>query len=306
MSLHALSHWHVLGAGAIGGLWALRLQAIGCTVSLLASSPDVSPRRLCLQADGERHCHDFDTSRGDTPLSPLLVTTKAGSTKAALTPVLDRLEAGDIVLLLQNGMGIDDWLRQQRPDLTLITGITTDGVYRQSRNELVLAGRGVTLLGGETDREQDITGAIARQWSGTGADVSAVSDIRRQRWLKLAVNCAINPLTAVYRCRNGELALLPDALASMDAVCRETAAVMQAEGVPVEADALFARAVEVSRLTANNTSSMLADVLAGRVTEIDFMNGHVAAVAARHGLSTPTNTALVAAIHALHPSGLST
>lgn len=306
MSSRDLSHWHVLGAGAIGGLWALRLQAIDCRVTLLAASPEPSPRRLCLQANGVRHCHDFATGKGNTSLSPLLVTTKAGNTKAALTPVLDRLGPGDVVLLLQNGMGIDDWLRRERPDLTLITGITTDGVYRESRNELVLAGQGQTLLGGETAREQEIAEAIARQWATTGANVSAVTDIRAQRWLKLAVNCAINPLTALHRCRNGELVHHSEALATMAAICHETAAVMQAEGVPTGADALLAKALEVCRLTAGNTSSMLADVLAGRVTEVDFMNGHVAAVAQRHGLSTPANSGLVAAIHALAPSGLST
>lgn len=305
MSRPDLSHWHVLGAGAIGGLWALRLQAIGCRVTLLAASPEYFPRRLCLLADGIRHCHDFATGPGVPPLSPLLVTTKAGTTKAALAPLLDSLAADNIVLLLQNGMGIDDWLRQQRPDLTLITGITTDGVYRESRNELVLAGRGQTLMGGDTAQEQAIANAIARQWSTTGAKVAAVPDIRAQRWLKLAVNCAINPLTALHRCRNGDLVHHPDAVATMAAVCREAAEVMQAEGVPAEGDALLARALEVCGLTAGNTSSMLADVLAGNITEIDFMNGHVVAVAARHGLRAPANAALVAAIHALHPSGLS-
>lgn len=305
MSRPDLSHWHVLGAGAIGGLWALRLQAIGCRVTLLAASPEPSTRRLCLQADGMHHCHDFDTGPGVPPLSPLLVTTKAGTTKAALAPLLDSLAADDIVLLLQNGMGIDDWLRQQRPDLTLITGITTDGVFRESRNELVLAGRGMTQLGGDTATERNTAEAIARQWAGTGADVSAEIDISPHRWRKLAVNCAINPLTALHRCRNGELVHLPEALTIMQAVCRETAAVMQAEGVPADGEALFATALDVCRRTAANTSSMLADVLGDRITEVDFMNGHVVAVAARHGLDTPANAALVTAIHALHPSGLS-
>lgn len=298
----SLSHWHILGVGAIGGLWALRLQAIGCHVTLLDHRPAAPTRLLCLQADGRRYCHEFACRAAAIPLPPLLVTTKAASTKAALAPLLNLLAPGDIVVLLQNGMGVDEWLQTERPDLCVITGITTDGVFRKSRDELVLAGRGSTRLGGESPASHQVAVHIAQQWSTTGADVSATPDIRRERWLKLAVNCAINPLTALHRCRNGELANHPDALSTMAEVCREVAAVMRAEGIEASADALYERVLDVARRTAANTSSMLADVLAGKSTEVDFMNGHVVAVAARHGLVAPANARLLAAIRALQPS----
>lgn len=306
MPADSLSHWHILGAGAIGGLWALRLHAIGCPVTLLDPRPAAPRRTICLQADGRRYCHEFACRPAMAPLSPLLVTTKAASSKGALTPLLQLLSPGDIVVLLQNGMGVDEWLQAERPDLCVVTGITTDGVFRESRDELVMAGQGTTRLGGETPASQRVAASIAQQWATTGADVSATPDIRAERWMKLAINCAINPLTALYRCRNGELASHPDALSTMAEVCREIAAVMRAERIDTSADALYERALDVARRTAANTSSMLADVLAGMPTEVDFMNGHVVAVAARHGIAAPTNARLLAAIHALDPARLST
>ena len=77
---------------------------------------------------------------------------------------------------------------------------------------------------------------------------------------------------------------------------------MRAEGIEASADALYERVLDVARRTAANTSSMLADVLAGKYTEVDFMNGHVVAVAARHGLVAPANARLLAAIRALQSS----
>ncbi|HEX4937646.1 MAG TPA: 2-dehydropantoate 2-reductase [Candidatus Kapabacteria bacterium] len=293
----SLSHWHILGAGAIGGLWALRLQAIGCNVTLLEAVLSSPLRQLCLKADGANHCHAFPVSM--VAQSPLLVTTKAGDTIDALRPVLDSLPSGSSLVLLQNGMGVDDLIRQQRPDLRIITGITTDGVFRENRNQLVLAGQGITLLGGETPAEQDIANDIAQQWSRTGATVSAATDIRIRRWQKLAINCAINPLTARYRCRNGELLDKPEALATMQAICHEVAAVMHAEGMAADGDDLFGKAKEVAFQTGANTSSMLADVQAGRRTEIDFMNGYIVHLASRHGLTVPANKAITAAIRLL-------
>jgi 2-dehydropantoate 2-reductase len=300
----SLSHWHILGAGAIGGLWAIRLHELGCRVSLIEhASPLTTHRTLYLLRRDREVCHDFPVralNDHHSP-SPLLVTTKARDTATALAPLLKHLRSGDIVLLLQNGMGVDDRLRQQRSDLTILTGITTDGVFRTHRSHLTLAGMGKTLLGGETTVEQAIATQIAQQWQRSDAEVIAVPDIRQHRWQKLAINCVINPLTALYRCRNGELENHAKAITTMRTICTEVAAVMQAEGLATNGEELFTLARQIARQTAANTSSMLADVLAGKATEIDFMNGYVVNVALRHGIPTPTNQDLLQAIRALHP-----
>ena len=59
--------------------WALRLQAIGCHVTLLDHRPAAPTRLLCLKADGRRYCHEFACRAAAIPLPPLLVTTKAAS-----------------------------------------------------------------------------------------------------------------------------------------------------------------------------------------------------------------------------------
>ena len=299
-----LSHWHILGAGAIGGLWALRLHSIGCRVTLIERAPLSPERRLQLTDNSHSSCHDFPVVAANAAtllLSPLLVTTKAGDTINVLAALLSRLSVGDTVLLLQNGMGIDDWLRQQRPDLQILTAITTDGVFRPTRDHLVMAGHGETLIGGNTAAEQETAMQIAPQWQKTGEVVQAVTDIQRRRWQKLAINCAINPLTARYRCRNGALLDMPEALSAMRSICAEVAEVMSLEGYPASTASLYDAACAVARQTATNTSSMLADIQAQRPTEVDFMNGHIVTMARKHGIATPSNARITAEIRALHP-----
>lgn len=299
----AKNSWHVLGAGAIGGLWALRLASLGHPVTLISGS-DYSPHRtLCLQDGATLFSHEFPQQPAETAhgIERMLVTTKANLTAAALAPLLPALKARTPVLLLQNGMGVEDAVLAQRPDLCLLCGITTDGVYRPERDTLVMAGHGETLIGSlRADDEkaaEEIAGALTGQrWSARYA-----SDIRLRRWQKLAMNCAINPLTARYRCRNGELLENPAALAEMRQVCAELAAVMQAEGLAIDAGELFTLVCAAAAKTAANISSMRADVEAGRATEILFLNGYLLQRAASHGIDVPANTALVAEILALHP-----
>lgn len=287
--------WHVLGAGAIGGLWALRLAARGLPVRLVGRNAS-SLRTLTLQ-DGETvHRQGFpQLPAGDTGvIGHLLVTTKSHATREALIPLLPALARDAIVVLLQNGMGAENGLLAERPDLRLLVAITTDGVYRPAPDTLVLAGRGETHLGALRATDTAVAARVARE---LGMDHAP--DIRTRRWLKLAMNCAINPLTALLRCRNGELLAKPEALATMRAVCAEVAAVMVAEGLAATPDALFRQACVIAEKTGANLSSMRVDIEDGRRTEIHYLNGYVAARGHALGIPTPANDGLLAAIEAL-------
>lgn len=288
--------WHVLGAGSIGGLQALRLAGRGISVTLLGHEGDAPLRRLSLSAGPTLIESSFSqvSPSAPGPIAQLLVATKAPATRAALAPLLPFLAAGTPVVLLQNGMGVEDWLAAARPDLCVLCAITTDGVFRRDRDHLVLAGQGETVIGAARPGNAAQVAAIA-----TELGMTAVADIRARRWRKLAINCAINPLTALGRCRNGELLERPAMLERMRTVCAEVAAVMTAEGLPAAGDELFRQACATAALTAANLSSMRSDADAGHETEILFLNGHVAAHGRAHGIATPENDRLVAEILAL-------
>jgi 2-dehydropantoate 2-reductase len=299
--LAATPPWHVLGAGAIGGLWALRMASAGIPVTLLSHRGAATVRTLTLQDGDQLLSHSFLQESVSQPgqITRLLVTTKSNLTASALAPLLPSLAAGTPLLLLQNGMGADDALQAQRPDLALLVGITTDGVWRRDENTLVQAGHGETLMGACDKRDEKTATTIAAELAATGANIRFDTDIRLRRWEKLAMNCAINPLTALYHCRNGELLEKPEALAQMRQIAEEVAGVMQAEGMTMSTANLYQRICSAAEKTAANISSMHADVAAGRATEIAFINGYVVGRAERRGLDVPLNRRLLADILAL-------
>lgn len=293
--------WHVLGAGAIGGLWALRMARLGIPATLLAHGNSSGIRALSIEENDDVFSHAFPetTAASSGAITHLLVCTKAQLTASAMTPLLAGLQHGATVLLLQNGMGQEDWLQEQRPDICLLTGSSTDGVWRRDRDNLVQAGVGETFIGAAQAIDKSAARMLAADWHDERWPVHFDTDIRQRRWLKLAMNCAINPLTAIYRCRNGELLEKPEALATMLTVCAEVSEVMSAEGMATDTEKLFKAVCTAAEKTAANISSMHADVVAGRETEITFINGHVLARAASHDIAVPANTDLVEQILAL-------
>jgi 2-dehydropantoate 2-reductase len=300
-----MTTWHVLGAGAMGTLFSSALLDAGCRVVLLLRDAaeqaalesagglalelaDATPRTL-------RPGFSLQAAAG--PVRHLLVTTKAHAAVAAVMAVRHRLEPRTQVLLLVNGMGVREALLAQIPSLDVFCGTSTEGAFRTAAGPVRHAGSGVTRIGQ--------AGRVAPpdwfdDWRRSPLTVAWEADIERALWQKLAINCAINPLTALHDCRNGDLAREPLA-AQVRQLCGEIRAVLQAVGYADLAATLDASVATVIRDTADNCSSMLQDRRAGRVTEIDYITGHLVRCARRHGVPVPANSRLMEAVKALGP-----
>jgi 2-dehydropantoate 2-reductase len=279
--------WHVLGAGAIGCLFAARLTQGGHAVTLLLRDPPPAPE-LDLTLEDVNGVHQLKIAAqavadGDG-IDLLLVTTKAYDVAAAVAAVAHRLSAGSRVILLANGLGFHQEVRDRHPQLDLYSGTTTEGAYRLSPTHIRHAGQGITRLGQAGCRRP---ADWFQAWAGAIPQSAWEEDIEQALWLKLAVNCAINPLTALHACNNGRLLEERRLTADLQRLCQEIKQVSRAAGQVV--DDLEQVALQVVRDTAENRSSMLQDLQAGRRTEIDYITGHLVRVAADCGVPAPFN-----------------
>ena len=293
------AHWHILGAGAIGCLFAARLQQAGAGVTLLLREPasDEAVELLLEQGEQQQRLQlPASNCLAQSPISHLLVCTKAYDVAAAVDSVAHRLNPDSQVLLLANGMGFDQPLVQNYPWMQLYYGTTTEGAYRLAPRHIRHAGRGQTRLGRPG---QEKPAPWFATWPRALQHCHWEADMEQALWAKLAINCAINPLTAIHQCRNGELEHNPQLAAQVSALCAEIAAVCTAAGYTGLATGLHREVQSVIRSTANNQSSMLQDVQNARPTEIDYITGHLLAVAARHGIATPRNSTLFTGVKAL-------
>lgn len=306
----SMTGWSVLGAGAIGGLFAAQLQRHGSRVQIIlrSSTPLTDYLEHGLQVYPSEP-HGKPWSVRPMPRHPeeitqqsiqqLLITTKAYQTEAAVQSIVPALHPSAIIVLLQNGMGVLDAIRPLLPPtVRLVQGVTTEGVWRRHATELVHAGRGHTLLG-PLFGDMDAVHTVANQWRAAGIDVRPEPDIIAPLWRKLAINCVINPFTALYQCRNGALPQYAEWRARQRLILNEIKTLAACMGHPNVLSNIETEVNQVIVATAANHSSMLQDIRAGRTTEIDFMNGFVAARSRALGLNAPENQRLTIAIHAL-------
>ena len=269
--------WHVLGVGAIGGLFACRLQAGGCDVTLL-SRHDGSPTRQLIMAGDPDTPHHFEQEltlgqaqdRTDAPIVHLLVCTKAWAVEDALRAITHRLSTESTVVILCNGMISAKRIAPAINGARLVWATTTAGCRRDEAGRLIASGAGETHLGAHLPTGQ-APGWLSG-WEGGVPNCQWEREIRSTLLAKLAINAVINPLTAIHRVTNGALLTAPLA-EDTERLTREVQALLRAGGADQIAEALPARVTEVCSQTANNHSSMRVDVERGRPTEIEAIAG---------------------------------
>lgn len=298
--------WNILGAGAIGSLLAAQLQRAGLNARLLlrANSGTTGTEITLLENDGASILPVPSLALSQVTMGSiegLFVTTKANQAVAACQQVQPWLAPQAVLILLHNGMGIYEQVCQQYPAAQVYLATTTEAAWRRADGAVVHAGSGTTWIGQPGTAQPppwfaDLADKLPRcEWTAR---------IEENLWRKLLINSAINPLTALHQCRNGELAENAAYRAEVEALCAEFAALAHARGYLELAAQARDIAFAVITATAANQSSMLQDVLRKQPTEIEYITGYLCSEAASLGVPCPQHRALLASIRALDSTGV--
>lgn len=288
----------ILGPGAVGSLWATKFKLAGHNVSLWGRS---SNSEQLLQLDDNpaisfSNQHIPSVQNADL----IVVTVKAWQVESAIEPLLPYISEDTIIMLMHNGMGTAPLLEAKRPDNPLIVATTTHGAYKPSKEQVLHTGQGNTQLGGFNAKGAQCD-FLAEVMNHALPEVNWNPNINAALWTKLAINCAINPLTAIHQCKNGELAA-PEFATELANITRELVEIMNKEGIKVDFDSLHTTVMQVVNATAANYSSMRQDVYHQRRTEIDFITGYLLKAAEKHHISTPENAKLYQRIKQIEQS----
>ena len=297
----------VIGCGAIGSLYAAHL-ARGPGVDVWAVDPwaehvaaiESRGLRVTGLADFTVRIHARTDGR-DLPACDFgVVATKALHTRAGVAGARNAM-AGAAVVSVQNGLGNEEVIAQLVPRVirgSIVTAgaVVAPGVVRYDAP-------GDSWFGPFEPKPAamgEVT-QLARLLTEGGLRTHAFEDARGPQWTKVIFNSATSPLAALTGLSVGRVCTDAGLRRQVDVLIAEALAVCDKAGIaltrpPREAvDEAIAEAYD-------HKPSMLQDVLACRATEIDVLNGGIAAEGRRMGIPTPLHDCMVALVKGLEKS----
>jgi 2-dehydropantoate 2-reductase len=291
----------ILGAGAMGSLFGGLLAEAGHDVTLV----DIDDAHLeAIRRDGLRMATDAG-ERVVTKLhvcrpesvqrAPelLIVFTKTMHTEAALAAASALIGPHTHVLSLQNGLGNVERLARSVPRERIMVGVTTWPADKPAAGRVNSHGSGmIRLMSADGEKRESVLRAVAAL-NSAGLACRADTDVWISIWEKVAFNAALNSLCAVTQCTVGELSNVPDGPELALKIVAEVAALARTSGVAVDQEHIVDN---VRHALANHRShrpSMLQDVLAGRKTEIEAINGAVVEAARAVPMAVPCTETLL-------------
>ena len=301
----------IIGAGAIGSVYGAKLSSRH-DVTLVGGAAHVEAiQRDGLQCQGllsgTLHLPAVTRLQAIYPGTLILLTTKVNNNVAAVEPIVPLLpppgSASVTIVCVQNGLYSEDLVKNLVRDRALVLRAIT-----QVGGVLVRPGVVDHTVAGHTLLEQHARSpAIAAVLTAAGLDGRVIPDIKKEMWRKVIFNCVINPTTSLLGCEVGGI-VDPQLNGLKRQIIDECLAVARADGVTFEDVSAEARSAKVEDFVAlidrvfagaRTIASMRQDLMKGRHTEIDHMNGAVVRLGQKHGLACPVNAALTTMIQYL-------
>ncbi len=315
----------IIGAGAIGSVVGGMLTRAGHDVTLIDQWPEhiETMRKNGLRLSGTcgdhtvrvKALHIYEAQAIAEPFDAVFISVKSYDTEWATHLGIQYLkQPNGVVVDFQNGINDERVAAIAGRERTLGSVITIGaGMYEPGhamRTDTGAIGFKIGELDGkDTERARE----LAKIMSDV-AVAKVTTNLFGERWSKLTVNCMANPIAGLSGLGTAEVRTRPEPRLIAIYVGGEVVKVGRACGFEVEpiygivaqrfVDAYEGRGLaEVEAEVAaegarrgGGRPSLLQDVMRGRRTEIDYLNGYVCEQGRRRGVKTPVNDAIVEAV----------
>ncbi len=302
----------IIGAGSLGSLFAAYLVKGGVPVGILTREPQtigtksrsIEVRRLF--SSDSFHVENIANLGGVKEIADydlIMLAVKAFDVRSVVKLLHDEKvidHSRHVLCLVQNGLGIEDMVRVFFPRLPILRLSTTNGAIMEQPSVVKHTGSGETFLGfWDEERHagwERMLDTLHDSLVAAGLHAEVARDMRQKVWEKAIVNASINAIGAIFKVPNGRILENGILYSISQKLTAEAVAVSQKGKYTANFDG-HAAVKKVLQATALNKNSMLQDLVKGRKTEIDFINGAISRAGIELHVATPWTDAVTEIIH---------
>ena len=297
MSADAWPKIAVVGAGAVGGYFGGMLARAGAPVVFigrLAFVDAVNGDGLLLDTVQFKEKVKVEAS---TELSAardaeiVLFCVKTTDTAATARELAPLLASNALVVSMQNGVDNAEQihaasgLHALAAAVYVAASVPSPGVVKH-------VGRGDLVVGPKSMATERVAAVFER----AGVPCKISDHLATELWTKLVWNCGLNAISALGKATYGDIIANEDARQLVEGAVFEVIFAAKAAGVHLplfeDPQAAMREAYKIARSMATTRSSTAQDMMRGKKTEIDSLNGFIVRKGRELGVPTPINHAL--------------
>ncbi|UOE92940.1 2-dehydropantoate 2-reductase [Alkalihalobacillus sp. LMS39] len=278
----------IIGGGSVGLLLASYASKAGAHVTVVTNRKEQAE---ALRKEGVSLLRNSITSLHPVDAIPfenlsvlqtatiIFLAVKEHQVKRVLDKI-SKLKTNAPIVFLQNGMNHISLMQQLRS--TVYVGIVEHGALKQSDVKVEHTGVGSMKIGHVQGKELEL------QFFWDKLSRFGYSVVVENKWLevmkkKLIVNAVVNPLTALYEVKNGELLCDEMVVSIMKKLSQEAIIALQVK----DGEDIWPYIIQVCQNTKENKSSMLRDIENGNQTEIEAISGYILREGQKHKINLP-------------------
>ncbi|HSM19440.1 MAG TPA: 2-dehydropantoate 2-reductase [Hyphomicrobiales bacterium] len=295
----------IMGAGGVGGYYGARFAQAGHEVVFVARGRHkdaIAANGLAVRSErGDAAIKDAKVT--DDPAEAgvcdiVLVCTKLRDLEAAAQAIRPAVGPDTGIISLQNGVEKERVLIEAVGRPAVMGGATQISAIIAEPGVIQHTGTMATLIYGELDRSMterlEAFDAAAR--AAPGFDAVLAEDIALEIWKKFSFLAPLAGITSFHRQPIGPLRTDPETRRELEALIAEAVAVGRAEGAALGPEREAEVMAFIDGLPEVMKASMLFDLEAGSPLELDWLTGAVCRLGKTHGIATPANDRIYAAL----------
>ncbi|WP_108821688.1 putative 2-dehydropantoate 2-reductase [Dysgonomonas sp. Marseille-P4361] len=279
----------VIGTGAIGGYYGGRLANAGKDVHFLFHSDYDYVRKNGLRVDsvkGNFYLTSINAynQTSDMPVCDVVLVGLKSTNNHLLKDLLPPIMHKDtLVVLIQNGLGLEEDLQNMMPDLRIAGGLAFICSSKVGEGHVFHMDYGKLNVGSYSCPDEELIKKVVADFSESAVEANAV-DLDEARWRKLVWNIPYNGMTVVLDTSTEALMNNTATRSLLHEMMLEVIGAANASGLKHKIDESYA--IETLEMTENMVPylpSMKLDYDARRPLEIEYIYSRPVAIARQHG-----------------------
>lgn len=288
----------IAGSGAMGCRFGSMLHESGNNVLLIDNwvehTKTINNQGLTIVNEKGSHKQQITACLPEEAVDEvdlLIVFTKAMDTDSMVNRCQKLIGTNTRILTLQNGLGNVETLEKYVPANQIIAGVTTFGTELLGPGKIQALGSGeVQIMQVDVEDTKDVQ-RIANTMNEAGMNVEISKNVMVSIWNKVAFNCVLNTLCTLMNDTVSAVGSYSRVDEVINDIVDEIILVAEKEKVYLNKDEIINMISTVfdPKMSGNHLPSMLQDMVNGRRTEIDYLNGAIVQKAEKYNIPVPVN-----------------